>query len=345
VEGEEIADYVSLQLESLAPFPIEHLQYGYATDREGNSVFVYAAYRRRFEMGVVSEWAKMEVVVPDFVVALLSEERSSRELCLVTEESVSIVKYDSNSRLPVSIRSLPRDQDEDGELVEPSETLEANGARLEALTRIWNADAVAKVDGQTCFITTARNSDGAGREFTISREDLWWLDIRDRDTIAANQAEERKNTIFWKAIIGAAACLVFLLLGELFYGGFGLFSSYKREIVVERQPLVNDINDKNSITKNLEDFQDATLAPFVMLNYTKVESLDSLTLEVTAFAPSQALVNQFKARIERAQSIQNVEIKTSQNQTSGTRFTAILTFKPELLQTSATIESEGVANG
>jgi len=356
VEGEEIADYVSLQLESLAPFPIEHLQYGYATDREGNSVFVYAAYRRRFESGVVSEWAKMEVVVPDFVIALLEEERAVRDLCLAADESVFLIKYDAQSRLPASIQSFERVLDEEGEYSSPLDTLQANGKRIEAFARIKNVDAEVRIDGQDCYLSTSRNEDGAGQEFTVRREDLWSLDIRDADTIAANKADERKNNIFWKAVLGTVACIALLLLGELFYGGFAAYASYRRGVVAERQPLVNELDGKGGMTKSLEDFQDATLAPFDMLRdiepfrpevvyFTKVASLNSNQLEVTGFAPSQAMVNQFKARVERAQRVETVEVTNSPGQASGVRFTAVLTFKPGPIQTSSITKVKEVANG
>ena len=356
LENGEVEDYVVLQLENLSPFPIEHLQYGYAIDAVGAALFVYAAYRRRFDSNEVGEWEKKEVVVPDFIIALLGEERSSRELCLIADESISIVKYDSGSGLPACIRSYSRNRDEDGELIEAEVDLKNQGVEIDDSMRIWKPDASFSMDSQRCFIGATNESNSGQIEFSVKRDDLWTLDIRDANTIAKNQADDRRNNVFWKVVIATAACIALLLIGEVFYGGFALFSSYEKGVVSERQPLVDDIDDKNRIANDLVDFQDKTLAPFAMLlgvesfrpevvYFNKVTSLGSLQLEVEAFAPSQAMANQFKTRVERSENIESVEIKNSQSQASGTRFTAILTFKPGSGGTSARSISEEVANG
>jgi len=332
------------------------LQFGYESDRGGGFVFVYAAYRRRFDSTQLGEWAKMEIVVPDFVGLLLGGERGSRELCVVAEKSISIVNYDSKSRLPVSLRSFPRHEDEEGKPIDIYKDLKNQGQEIAGNISSWTADSKILTEGQRCFITLFPRSEGKLQEYAIKREDLWPLDIRDSATITAIQGEEQKNNIFWKAILATAACFALLVFGEIFLGSFSYFTSYKQSVVGERQPMVDSINGKSRISNELMNFQDETLEPFAMLvgieafrpeavYYNKVSSLSSLQLEIEGMAPSQAMVNQFKTRVERSQIIESVSIKNSRGQSSGTQFTAVLTFKPGALNSSVLPAEEEVTNG
>ena len=72
VENDELDSFLHLQLESLSPFPLEHLQFGFVTDASRQFAFLYAAYRRSFERSVATSWDEQEAVIPEFSVGLLT---------------------------------------------------------------------------------------------------------------------------------------------------------------------------------------------------------------------------------------------------------------------------------
>src|SRR5471032_3241447 len=62
----EVGVQVELALETLAPFPLAQLYYGYFWVPGGARALVFAAYRRRFTAEQVSAWDGVELVLPAF---------------------------------------------------------------------------------------------------------------------------------------------------------------------------------------------------------------------------------------------------------------------------------------
>ena len=62
-----IGPQVELALETLAPFPLEQLYYGYLVDYTRRHALVYAAYRRSFTTEEQATWETARAVLPEFV--------------------------------------------------------------------------------------------------------------------------------------------------------------------------------------------------------------------------------------------------------------------------------------
>src|SRR5476651_1475450 len=60
----EIGLQVELALETLAPFPLGQLYYGYYWTPGSTRALVFAAYRRRFTAEQVAAWDGVELVLP-----------------------------------------------------------------------------------------------------------------------------------------------------------------------------------------------------------------------------------------------------------------------------------------
>ena len=101
VKSDELDSFLQLQLESLSPFPLEHLQFGFVIDASRHCAFLYAAYRRSFEHSVASSWEEQEAVIPEFSVGLLAGGLDDETPLLIEGgSSFTYLEFDSLSELP-----------------------------------------------------------------------------------------------------------------------------------------------------------------------------------------------------------------------------------------------------
>ena len=170
VTEDEREGFVQLQLESLSPFPLEHLQFGYVIDESARFAFLYSGYRRSFESGSIAEWEKQETVIPEFSIGVIAGRNDDgRPLLLVSKSSVAYFEYDSQSDLPCYFEAFPRERDEDGQMMDFSATVDTAKAsltdRIQGKTiRVWNTNSTIYIGKQRLRLQ-ARNfvDDGSSR--------------------------------------------------------------------------------------------------------------------------------------------------------------------------------------
>lgn len=62
----ELADYAELSIESIAPFPLEQLRWGFLTAPDGQSILIYAALNDRLKRTGYKDLESYNWVLPDF---------------------------------------------------------------------------------------------------------------------------------------------------------------------------------------------------------------------------------------------------------------------------------------
>ena len=113
VEKDGLESFLQLQLESLSPFPLEHLQFGFAIDARRRFAFLYSAYRRSFERSITADWETQEVVIPEFSIGLLAGDSEQKSPLLIeAANSYTYLEYDSLSELPCYFQSIPKTEGE-----------------------------------------------------------------------------------------------------------------------------------------------------------------------------------------------------------------------------------------
>jgi len=131
IEPSEVGGYVELSLEDLSPFPTEQLYYGYVVAADRETVFVYAAYRRRFPIEVTRTWADQAFVVPDFLPLLGRTFDRDTTLFLETGGEHTIMAFRAGQSLPDQLMSRPAPETEDEEAL----TVWRENLRQVAVTR------------------------------------------------------------------------------------------------------------------------------------------------------------------------------------------------------------------
>ena len=69
----EAAAQIELALESVAPFPLAQLYYGWFWTPGAEQALAFAAYRRRFTAEQTAAWVEAELVLPAFAALLGAE--------------------------------------------------------------------------------------------------------------------------------------------------------------------------------------------------------------------------------------------------------------------------------
>jgi len=341
VEKDELESFLQLQLESLSPFPLEHLQFGFAIDARRRFAFLYSAYRRSLERSITADWETQEVVIPEFSIGLLagnSEQKSP--LIIEAANSYTYLEYDSLSELPCYFQSIPKTE---GESEDGSDNFEFKDVveklkkeRSVDFIRIWEASSEIMIDKKTLKLRASEGDHQATAE--VDRDSLWQMDLRDPEMIERVQLEERRNFLIWRIAIGMAAAIGLLALGEFVWfaekGYLGLRKGWNEE----QAPLVEQIISQKTTINELLSFRESDLIPFDMLLaiepfrtdavwFTKVETNGANSLRVLANTTSNGQANQFKARLERFVKIETIELQNIQSRPGGTTFTALLNFK------------------
>ena len=341
VKSDELDSFLQLQLESLSPFPLEHLQFGFVIDASRHCAFLYAAYRRSFEHSVASSWEEQEAVIPEFSVGLLAGGLDDETPLLIEGgSSFTYLEFDSLSELPRYFQSIPKRDKDINEGVERSD-LESVSAQLKAersveSIRVWKASSQIAIDKKVLKLRAKEEDRHIVVE--VDRNSMWRMDLRDSETVERVQMEERRNYLIWRIAIGMAAMIGLLIAGEFVWFAEKGYLGLRRGWNEEQAPLVEEIVSQKTTINELLSFRESDLIPFDMLVaiepfrtdsvvFTKVETNGPNSLIVLANATSNGQANQFKARLERFVKIEAVELQNIQSRPGGTTFTALLNFK------------------
>lgn len=352
-KGEE-EGYVLLELENLSPFPLEHLNFGYLLDEAKRFAFAFAAYKRRFEGVDTGAWRRMDAALPDFIVALKNASEDTSPLVLVTEASYVGFAFDGESSLPSRFTAVPRSVLEEGENDEMD--ILAFGAEAAAQfgggePRIWIANTNPNWLGANAILAASNIDESLAAEVSFSREEIWTTDLRDPEMVEQAKKDEQQNAILWKGVLGLAAVIGLLLIGELVWGGRSLYLAQREKWNEERVEHVASINKLRTTTDTLLDFQESNLVPFKIIEellpytewpkvvYRRFETDGPNGLIINARSDNQREMTEFKKRLERFDKIVSVEFTNQVTNPSGSTFRTHIRFQPGAFLTLGEVAS------
>ncbi len=346
LEKGEVSGVVELELEQMSPFPLEHLNYGYRIDEEQKFALVYAAYRKRFESDRVKPWAKLDIVVPEFAIALTKDvaDRDS-PLALLSEYSVLLLKFDKLSSLPASIESYDRssftpsnDSDEEGDDNKAIEAFLREKCEKKTF-RIWDVDTeILESNGKVFFRATDRkNGDLVTRVMT--RDWTWPIDIRDQATVHRVQAEDKRNILLWRAVLLCCGLFCLLLLGELLFGAASGYLAMRNKSNQAQAPQVFQIGAMRTTISELATFKEADMDPMRLLGtlnplrdpstiYSKITTEGPYTLILEVDALNVAKMNDFKRKLEAFHLVESIQESNADTSNKGASATLQVNFFP-----------------
>jgi hypothetical protein len=343
----DVAAQVALALEAMAPFPVEHLNHGFYWVPGAPQALAFAAYRRRFTAEQVESWAGAELVMPTFVALVgLKPEPATTVLVPGLDQLTAIHWSDSPVPAHVLVRALPPEAtDED-----------RTRARDELLREIGGSKKIIDLPAAP---VAAPSPDE--KEYLFQAGDLTvhqpaaqaeWLDVRDKDELAALRHDRARDVLLWRIFLGCAAALLLLSVGELTLVGGRMWQKSRIAQVAAQYPAVEKAKALKALADRIDEFSTKRLLPFEMIKLlraklppevyftrfttgTSAESMDGGLYQVVAEAQTKIAENvaKFQSALEGDKAVFDRVLVDSHGLRNGlTTFKLTVTFKPEALK-------------
>lgn len=340
----EASAQIELALEAMSPFPLAQLYHGHYWVLGAERAFVYAAYRRRFTTEQTAEWADAELVIPASAALFGGPVQPATTLLLVSTDGITAVHWDTPD-VPdrVLYRAIPPEAGDDDRARIREELLRTIGGSKAVVDLLVPPAAVAsRSDRELIF----RSGDFISKlPVSITAA----LDVRDKEQLAALRASRQRDLVLWRVVLGCAAALVLLALGEVALVGGGAWQKVRITRLNARAPEVQRIRDAYDLANNIQDLVTKRLLPLEMLTsilgtnaerkpadivITHVQAggggqgLYTLILELKTSNPAQVPV--FRQEIQKLPECQDVRVDPVPG--PGSVFRMTVSFKPGALK-------------
>jgi hypothetical protein len=337
----EVAAQVGLALETVSPFPLAQVYYGYFWPEGSPQALAFAAYRRRFTAEQTEAWRGTGLVIPAFAAVLGYPAQPATTLVLAAPDGLTAVHWHQGA-VPSSVQFAPLAPEA------PDEERAAVRARL-----VRAAGEAAQVIDVAAAPVPLKGGD---REFTFGLGELRStlpadtadaLDVRDKGELAALARARRRDLLLWRVAAGSVAAGLLLVLGELALVGAGLWEKARLARVAARKAQVAHIMEEQELAVRIDDLSTKRLLPLEMISAAAPEvaepkappaiqflhaSATTLgTIEIDAQTSNAGEIAGYKTALEQAPGIDRVEIREQRARDNIVSFKLVITFKPGML--------------
>lgn len=338
----DVAAQVELALEAISPFPLTQLYYGWYTQPGADRAFVFAAYRRRFTTDQVGGWDGAELVMPGFASVFGAPVEPATTLFIAGPETLTAVHWDGPG-IPAKVLVRP--------IVPDADEAERNRVREELLTALGGSKTVIDLPAPP-----EPDPSAGDREVTFKSGEIVStlpsnvtaaFDVRDKGELVALRAAQRRDLMLWRTMLGCAAALVLLAVGELALVGGRAWQSVR---IAERngyRPKVEKIMAAQSLAQRIEDLATKQLLPLEMLTeldkpkppevlFTRavadknVTGIYTVVIDAQTTNPAQMAV--YEAAVKNLPSVDHAELVAQGSRGNLATFKLTVTFKPGALK-------------
>ncbi|HAQ58441.1 MAG TPA: hypothetical protein DEA16_04520, partial [Opitutae bacterium] len=218
LEPAEIPDFIELSLESLAPFPVEQLNWGFLYSTDAPTILVYATHRDRLKQAGYTELQSYAWVLPDFATLTGACFPDETLVTLQSANNLSLLLFDKGACVPrtVLVASL-----EDGDFEHALEELVANASDLtQGTTMLRVRTGAIELSEQGLAIFNQESADdshsaieyGAWTTLAPTEAQLWQSDVRSADFKVTERNARRLGSLLMR-ITAWAAIFALVLVG------------------------------------------------------------------------------------------------------------------------------------
>ena len=351
VDDGEIESFAELSFESIAPFPLEQLNWGFVYHPGGGRLLLYAAHAERIRKEGYTDLEKYAWVLPEFAGASLAHVEGPKAIRLAAEHSLARIDLDEASPVPSALITAPRDSHES----EPN----FQGLQKAAPAPPTGADSVdlrpagvslSERRIPTFHYESDNPDDNPWAEVRPGETELWRADVRLAAFKEAERNARRLSRYITRGTIWAAALIGLLLILEFVLLGAGHWLETRQQIAADQNDTVLRIQDQQSLMLKLDQVATNELRPIAMLELANrvrldldanivyddavVEGQNRLTIEGTVGS-----VNEFNTYTQRLRQTGSFDVVEEQTATSGgeTIFLVemIYTHRPDAFDTQA----------
>lgn len=345
----DVNGQIELALESLSPFPLPQLYYGWYWVAGADHAFVYATYRRRFTTDQTAAWADAELVLPASAALFGGKVEPATAILLTSPEGLTAVYWET-SQVPSRVVSRPispEATEEERARIRDEVLRSFGGSRTVIDLLVPPAADAADDDNELIF----RSGDFVSR---IPAARAAALDVRDKGELAALRAGRKRDLVLWRVTLGCAAALLLLLVGELALVGGNQWQKVQIAKRDGRASTVQKIKEADDLARSIDDLVTKRLLPLEMVTsivgasaerkptdvvITQIQSggagLGLYTLRLRLETTNGPQVLTYKNELLKLPECQNVELTPGQSNGDRSVFEMTITFKPGVLKPEA----------
>jgi hypothetical protein len=337
----EIGSQVELALETIAPFPLNQVYYGYFWVPGASRALVFAAYRRRFTPELVATWAGTELVLPAFAALLGVPVEPATTVVLTSPEGLTAIHWeDGPVPTQVRFRPLAADATEEERTLARDELLRAFGSKAILDLAGPPAAEASRSDQEIVFHCGELTS-----RLPAASADA--LDVRDKEELAQLRRERTRSVLAWRALVACFAAAGLLALGELLLVAGGLWQTTRLTTLHAQAPVVGQILTAQSLAQRINELANKQLLPMEMLGaivgeklerkpesivFTRAATSGQNTLTVEAQTTNIGDINVYRTTLEALPVIAKVDFKPVRSANNIANFTFVVTFKAGALK-------------
>lgn len=343
-----IREEIELALESMSPFPLSQLFWGYWTKPNCKRALVYGAYRRRFAAEELEDWGDAEWVAPRLG-AMLAERSPEPATIWILPASgeLTALYFGDESGVPTVVRSVP--------LAEDADEAALRSAREVLIKQCGDCRTIVDVDALEIDAGMPGDNELLVRRGSnttrLSLDQAQMLDVRDPAELVARRRARVRDTWMWR--IWIVSLLVILLggIGEGAVFAADIWQKGRLERIGLQTPWVSEIETADRLANRIEELKTKRLRPFemiAMVDGPRPESIVFLrtaatglySLEIEAVTDSPNDINVYISDLTNLEGTENVEMLNLDSRGSQSTMRLRVVFGPDAFDMALLIEED-----
>lgn len=288
LEGSEVADFAELSVESIAPFPLEQLYWGFLYSADSGSILIYAAHRDRLKKHGTTDIDAYAWVLPDFASLQGAHFPEATEVTLLSEASITLLQFAEGSEIPSAVAAQPYHGENSSKVIEAIRHELDDSANFPRKLALRLVDTVVNESGIPTFHHVedgTNNGDRYGKwsELSTSEKSLWQADVRSSAFKTAERSARRTSALLTK-ITAWAALFALLLIGfEIILLAGKAWLGTQTDQIAAQKPAVALLEEKQAFMNKVEQVApENELRPIAVL-----EALNATRPEVIYFTSTE----------------------------------------------------------
>jgi len=330
LEEKERPGYAQLSLETLAPFPVEQLNWGFLSDPDAGTILLYATHRERLRQLGFEKIEDYLWVLPDFLPLAAARLEAGAKVLLRSEHAATLIRWSEGATLPESVIARA-----DREQLPAAETGTEPLVLRHSRTEISESGRPS-FDFEPEPETSVGQDSKRWRGLKVAETGLWDADVRPPDFKAAERNRRNLASLVTRATAYAGYAALVLILFELSLFAGNIWIGVRESQIAEQLPEVRTIEDKQSLMNKLDQVAQNELRPVAILEAlnqarpegiyftsTVTEGRNRITVDGVA-----TTISEFNAYTDSLQNSGRFEMIGSQQITRGgkTTFTVTLDY-------------------
>ncbi|MCF3650788.1 hypothetical protein [Synoicihabitans lomoniglobus] len=337
-----VREQIELALETVAPFPLSQLYWGYWSRKGGDRALVFAAYQKRFAAAEIEDWGEAEWVVPQFGAVLAGKPpEPATTVILRSAEGLTALHFGDASGVPTVVKSIEvAEESSDREWDAARETLirECGGSRTILDVSRAEVDPGKPGDDE---ITVRRD----GERVSFDLDEAQMLDVRDPTELAGRRRARLRDTWLWRGLVAAAIIILISALGEGGLYGLEKWQQGRRAKIAAQVPLVSEIETADRLANRIDELKNKRLRPFEMIGivdqprpeeilFLSTAATGLYSMEIEAVTESPTAVNTYISALSALPGTETVEALSLDSRGSRTTVRLLVRFNADAFQTA-----------